>query len=115
MGGCEMSDTPETDDLIPQFLAGGEIPDIFALARKLERERDETRKKLEDMQDQRDLAMKAIKRLEGEQDQTRERWRSAVIYWQRDVFKMQRERDEARAQLKAMQLEIEMNQRLREP
>lgn len=35
--------TPETDALVPQFLSGGEIPDIFALCRKLERERDEAR------------------------------------------------------------------------
>jgi hypothetical protein len=35
--------TTETDALVPQFLAGGEIPDIFALARKLERERNEAR------------------------------------------------------------------------
>jgi hypothetical protein len=33
--------TPETDDLVPQFLNAGEIPDVFALCRKLERERDE--------------------------------------------------------------------------
>jgi hypothetical protein len=38
-----MSDTPETDDLIPQFLDCGKIPDVFALARRLERERDEAR------------------------------------------------------------------------
>ena len=35
--------TPETDALVPQFLNGGEIPDVFALSRKLERERDEAR------------------------------------------------------------------------
>lgn len=29
--------------MVPQFLSGGEIPDIFALCRKLERERDEAR------------------------------------------------------------------------
>jgi hypothetical protein len=38
-----MSDTPETDDLVPRFLTGGEIPDLFAFCRKLERERDEAR------------------------------------------------------------------------
>jgi len=91
-----MSDTPETDAFqssgVAHYMAG-------EFARKLERERDEARGDLDNMQDQRDLAMKAIKRLEGEHDQTRERWRSAVIYWQRDVFKMQRERDEARTEL----------------
>jgi chromosome segregation ATPase len=35
--------TPETDALVPQFLNGGEVPDIFALCRKLECERDEAR------------------------------------------------------------------------
>lgn len=34
-----MNNTPETDALVPQFLNGGEIPDIFALCRQLERER----------------------------------------------------------------------------
>lgn len=37
--------TPETDALVPQFLNGGEIPDIFAHCRKLEQERDEAREK----------------------------------------------------------------------
>lgn len=39
--------TPETDALVPQFLNGGEIPDIFAHCRKLEQERDEARAALE--------------------------------------------------------------------
>ena len=37
--------TPETDALVPQFLNGGEVPDIFAHCRKLEQERDEARGK----------------------------------------------------------------------
>ena len=43
-----MSDqpTPETDALVPQFLNGGEVPDIFAHCRKLERERDELKEQL---------------------------------------------------------------------
>ena len=40
------SDTPETDALVPQFLNSGEVPDIFAHCRKLERERDEAREAL---------------------------------------------------------------------
>jgi hypothetical protein len=44
-----MTNTPETDSLIPQFLSGSEIPDVFALCRKLERERDEARKSLDEM------------------------------------------------------------------
>ena len=39
-------DTPETDALVPQFLNGGEVPDIFAHCRKLERERDDAREAL---------------------------------------------------------------------
>ena len=58
--------SPETDAF---FLKKGVWSDeILAFCRKLERERDE-----------------AI-----------EKHRFAVIHWQRDVFKMQRERDEAR-------------------
>jgi len=41
-----MSDTPETDALVPQFWNCGEIFEVFALCRKLERERDEA---LEDL------------------------------------------------------------------
>jgi hypothetical protein len=41
------SDTPETDALVPQFLSGGKVPDIFAHCRKLEQERDEAREELE--------------------------------------------------------------------
>ena len=89
-----MSDTPETDALVPQFLNGGEIPDVFALCRKLEQERDEARdaivgwekkwniavemaaiaenerdllkEDLINLEDQRDLAMKVLKRLEAQ-------------------------------------------------
>jgi hypothetical protein len=39
-----MSDTPETDALVPRFLTGGEIPDLFAFCRKLEIERNEARR-----------------------------------------------------------------------
>ena len=38
--------TLETDALVPQFLNGGEVPDIFAHCRKLERERDELKEQL---------------------------------------------------------------------
>jgi len=44
-----MSDTPETDDLVPRFLTGGEIPDLFAFCRKLERERDEAIKAFKEL------------------------------------------------------------------
>ena len=40
-----MIDTPETDALRERFLTAGEWPDLFAHARRLERERDEAREK----------------------------------------------------------------------
>lgn len=40
-----MSDTPETDALRERFLTAGEWPDLFAHARRLERERDEAMEK----------------------------------------------------------------------
>ena len=39
--------TPETDALVPQFLNGGKVPDIFAHCRKLEQERDEAMEEIE--------------------------------------------------------------------
>ena len=106
------SDTPETDALVPQFLNGGEVPDIFAHCRKLEQERDEVRESLkhiteygteeinaavelrqklaqalvdlDNMQDQRDLAMKVIKRLECELAEAREALRE--IWQSGDAF-----------------------------
>ena len=63
-----MSDTPETDALVPQFLKGGEVPDIFAHCRKLEQERDEARKeaeyykeRYEQLKDERDEAREELK------------------------------------------------------
>lgn len=46
-----MSDqpTPETDALVTRFWHGGGIPDIFAHARQLERERDEAREKYDEL------------------------------------------------------------------
>jgi chromosome segregation ATPase len=64
-----MSDTPETDAQHAQFAMGGFTMDF---CRKLEQERDEAREDLENMQCQRDLAMKLIKRLERERDKATE-------------------------------------------
>jgi hypothetical protein len=85
--------TPETDGLVPQFLNGGEVPDAFAHCRKLERERDEAREKL-------DEEMKWHHRTHAELVQT-----------QCKLLDMERERDEARedARLLAYRLtEIEL-------
>ena len=129
-----MSDTPETD----AFQSSGKAHYMAChFARKLERERDEAREHLEhvkeygteeinaavdlrqklaealveldNMQDQRDLAMKVISRLERERDEAREErdkiqtelemWRDGNIMHQihRDELeKAERDRDEAR-------------------
>jgi exonuclease VII large subunit len=75
-----MSDTPETDAAWSCFKGYMEpLQDVKDLSRKLERERDE-----------------AI-----------EKHRSSVIYWQRDVFKMQRERDEALAEIQRLRFDAQ--------
>ena len=120
--------TPETNALISVGLENADrecVPADFA--RKLERERDgarehlreikeygteeinaavELRQKLaralvdlDNMQDQRDLAMKVIKRLECERDEAREAWYEMQSSFERsrdEVEKLIRERDEAR-------------------
>ena len=42
-----------------------------------------------------------------ERDEAIEKHRSSVIYWQRDVFKMQRERDEALAEIQRLRLDAQ--------
>ena len=66
-----MSDTPETDHLEVQLgqAATHSHPILWEHSRKMERERDEARNDLDNMQDQRDLAMKVISRLERERDE----------------------------------------------
>ena len=121
-----MSDTPETDALVPQFLNGGEVPDIFAHCRKLEKERDEAREHLQEikeygtedinaavelrqklaqalvdsdnMQDQRDLAMKVIKRLEQERDEAITRRMETIM--QCELY--EQERDDVREVFREM-------------
>jgi hypothetical protein len=76
----ELSDTPETDNL-----ARGNHVVPTEWAERLERERDEARGDLDNMQEQRDLAMKVIKRLERERDE-----------WAKLCGQYKQERDEAR-------------------
>jgi hypothetical protein len=66
--GNDNMNTPETDAEHAQFKMGGFTLDF---CRRLERERDEARQDLDNMQCQRDLAMKLIKRLEQERDEAR--------------------------------------------
>ena len=81
-----MSDTPETDALVPRFLAEGEIPDLFALCRKLERERDEAREQNAKLQ----------KQIEGLNNFANERFE--------EIQKVRRERDEAIRKLNDLEI-----------
>ena len=46
-------------------------------------------------------------RLERERNEAIEKHRSSVIYWQRDVFKMQRERDDALEEIQRLRLDAQ--------
>ena len=69
-----MSKTPDTDANVWSDSCEGILCKVVSaeFARRLERERDEAREHLDNMQDQRDFAMKVIKRLEQERDEARE-------------------------------------------
>jgi hypothetical protein len=109
-----MSDTPETDAAYKYWPSeNAELVDA-ALARKLERERDEVREKAERyrleanammMQRdgwaamcgrmmQRDEWAAMCGRYKQERDEVKEKYRFAVIHWQIGAAKMERERDE---------------------
>ena len=110
-----MSDTPETDASCGYALSShyGRLegsylqmdwsgPFVHAeVARKLERERDEVRKKAElyrieanAMMMQRDEWAAMCGRYKQERDEVKEKYRWAVIHWQIGAAKMERERDE---------------------
>jgi hypothetical protein len=85
-----MSDTPETDHLEDQLGSAAKFshPVIWKHARQLERERDEARAGLVDldnMQDQRDFAMKVIKRIERERDEAREQIKELIYISERAI------------------------------
>jgi hypothetical protein len=94
-----MNNTPETDKAERMaYLQEYMVPTDFA--RKLERERDEARKKLEDLQvtsihSCHNECQRPMCVLRRDRNEARENYRLAVIYWQRDVAKMQQQRDEA--------------------
>ena len=123
--------TPQTDDI-----ARGNHVVPVEWAQQLERERDEARESLKDiteygteeinaavelrqklaqalvdldnMQDQRDLAMKVIKRLEQERDEAREAFVIAtdqMVIAQGKVREANKERDEAREKAERYRLE----------
>ena len=99
-----MSDTPETDKAFKYWPSeNAELVDAN-FARKLERERDEAREQVKNLEDQRDLCMKTICRLEKELDQIRAvfghgandaDWKPGTTIAEA-VEKVMRERDEAR-------------------
>ena len=60
-----MSDTPETDALRERFLTAGEWPDLFAHARRLERERDEAKKEIEGWRNKWECAVEMAARAEN--------------------------------------------------
>jgi hypothetical protein len=111
-----MNNTPETDALVPQFLNGGEIPDVFALCRKLERERDEaiTRRMETIMQcelyeQERDEARDAIVGLENKWNIAVEM--AAIAENERDILKeelinLEDQRDLAMKVLKRLEAQL---------
>ena len=83
--------TPQTDDI-----ARGNHVVPVEWAQQLERERDKAREHLDNMQDQRDFAMKVIKRLEQERDEAREKYATEATEHMLAINKLCNERDEAR-------------------
>jgi len=107
------SDTPETDASADWYLAAAYSTDPddktvpVSVSRKLERERNEWAAMCGRYKQERDIAEAdatnfhaRIFELIDERDAAIEKHRLAVIHWQIGVFKMQRERDEAREAFK---------------
>ena len=102
------SDTPETDKAFKYWPSeNAELVDAN-FARKLERERDEAREQVKNLEDQRDLCMKTICRLEKELDAIRAvfghgandaDWKPGTTLAEA-VEKVMRERDEEKKESK---------------
>ena len=89
------------------YVSAFDVEEWAAKCLSLERERDEA---LMDRANG-DIATMTInhyERLLRERNEAIEKHRSSVIYWQRDVFKMQRERDEARAEIQRLRLDAQL-------
>ena len=96
------SDTPETDKAT--IASGGDwSPVLRETSRRLERERDEAIRQLNETNESSvyscNFYYEEKLAAERKRDEAIEKHRFAVIHWQIGVFKMQRERDEARAEL----------------
>lgn len=92
-----MNNTPETDALVPQFLSGGEIPDISAHARKLERERNDAmkeseyyRERYEQLKDERDKWAEMCGQYKQERDSA---WEQEQIHYD-NYIAIKKERDD---------------------
>lgn len=96
--------TPETDSKAWTDHSEGILHEVVeaSFARRLERERDEAREELNNMQDQRDLAMKVIARLERERDEAREK----AERYRLEANAMMLQRDEAQNKLRLEKLTI---------
>jgi hypothetical protein len=70
---------------------------------------DSLRSDIINLQDQRDLAMKVIKRLEVERDEAREKYDTLAVENMLEVNKLCKERDEAQKQLSSIHRWIERN------
>ena len=78
----------------------------YALANAL-KERDEAREDLEFRRGLYNVQEEYLETARRERDEAIEKHRSSVIYWQRDVFKMQRERDDALEEIQRLRLDAQ--------
>lgn len=85
-----MSDTPETDE-IAEGVDQSNFEDSWR----------------DDFEEFAWVPAEFARKLERERNQVIEKHRLAVIYWQRDVFKMQRERDEALAEIQRLRFDAQ--------
>jgi hypothetical protein len=107
-----MNDTPETEASI--IASGGDwSPVLRETCRRLERERDEAIRKLENLKADaihscHNECQRPICVLRRERDAAIEKHRFAVIHWQIGVAKMERERDEAREEHRKLKIILDL-------
>jgi hypothetical protein len=82
-----MSDTPETDKLITDWIQGDsrEIPDFVLLARRLERERDEAREDLEFRRGLYKVQEQYLETARRERDEAREQIKELIYIGERAI------------------------------
>jgi len=86
--------TPETNALVPQFLNGGEISDLFAHCRRIERERDEALE--ESLEQARLLGISGERecRIIAERDEAKRKYDTLAVENMLEVNKICNQRDE---------------------